>query len=69
MYLISRKATLNASRCFNEIEWTFSGDEFPGKKKAKRVRWDSPLLANAVTLRVRRRRGRGKSIIVDTIRR
>src|SRR6185295_17768934 len=69
MYLISRQLALNTSRCFNEIKWALFGDEFPSKKKAKRVCRDSPLLANALTLGVSHHRGGRKSIVVDAIRR
>ena len=41
---------------------------FSSEKKTKCVCWDPPFLANSVTFRVSRHRGRGKPIIVDAIR-
>ena len=45
----------------------FFATKFPRKKKAKRVCWDPPFLANSVTLGASGRGGGGKSIIVHAI--
>jgi len=38
------------SRGFNEIKWTFSSEKFSRKQEAERIRWDTPLITNAVAL-------------------
>jgi hypothetical protein len=55
------------SRGFNEIKWTFSSEKFSRKQEAERIRWDTPLITNAVALGASNRSGRGKSSIVYAI--
>src|SRR5262245_361022 len=67
MYFLSLARVLNTPCCFDKIKWTFVGQKFPRKQEAKRVHWNSPLLANTLTLGPNCRGRNGKSAVVHTI--